>query len=689
MCGIFGLIALNPRAVGIRHLRDAIKKLFQLSETRGKDAAGIAALSGDITLVAKGAVTASTFVRSASFKRVFDHLDAQNTMADDIARRFSCAIIGHSRMVTNGSQLVKANNQPIIAEGVVGIHNGIILNVKLLWHQHSNLIRSAEVDSEIIFALLSSFLSNGDSTGLAISMVFREIKGTAAIAALLPERNQLVIATNHGSLYFAISTGFGIAFASERPMLASFVGNKGKGQFFSGTAPEIERVLPGQAAVFDIGTLELTTIDSTTSNDERHRAAVLFHDRGIVEVEDASETLDPAPRLAHPTPGRISTQLLESAAANDLHYSKSLRRCTRCILPQTMPFIRFDEEGVCSYCHSYRKNEVRGTAALIQLAQATRRPGLDFDCIVALSGGRDSCYTLHYAVKVLGLRPIAYTYDWGMVTDLARRNISRMCSILKVEHVVISADIAAKRSFVKANVLAWLKRPDLGMIPLFMSGDKAFFYHGNRLKRQYGIDTLFMGENLLEKTSFKTGFAGISPEFGSHERNYTLSTFKKLKLASFYLKNFITNPAYINSSLVDTTIAYSIYYLMRREYVNLFGYLVWDEEEILRVLRNEYDWETAPDTDATWRIGDGTAAFYNFIYFHLVGFTENDTFRSNQIREGLLTRAEALRRVSMENRPRWSAIEWYFDTIGISFGESVRRISETPRAESYLQQDWA
>ena len=42
--------------------------------------------------------------------------------------------------------------------------------------------------------------------------------------------------------------------------------------------------------------------------------------------------------------------------------------------------------------------------------------------------------------------------------------------------------------FVRNNVKAWLRKPELGMIPLFMAGDKAFFYHANQLKKQTGID---------------------------------------------------------------------------------------------------------------------------------------------------------------------------------------------------------
>ena len=81
------------------------------------------------------------------------------------------------------------------------------------------------------------------------------------------------------------------------------------------------------------------------------------------------------------------------------------------------------------------------------------------------------------------MNPVAYTYDWGMVTDLFTTNLSRICGKLGVEHILVSADIRKKRGYIKKNVLAWLKRPNLGMIPLFMAGDKAYFSHAQRSKR--------------------------------------------------------------------------------------------------------------------------------------------------------------------------------------------------------------
>ena len=140
-----------------------------------------------------------------------------------------------------------------------------------------------------------------------------------------------------------------------------------------------------------------------------------------------------------------------------------------------MPYIEFNEEGICNYCSTYTlKNVPKPVSVLEALVQPFRRKN-SRDCIVPFSGGRDSCYGLHLVVEELGMNPIAYTYDWGMVTDLGRRNISRMCSKLKVENIIVAADISKKRENIKKNVSAWLKKPHLGMVSLWTAGDKHFF----------------------------------------------------------------------------------------------------------------------------------------------------------------------------------------------------------------------
>jgi hypothetical protein len=150
----------------------------------------------------------------------------------------------------------------------------------------------------------------------------------------------------------------------------------------------------------------------------------------------------------------------------------------------------------------------------------------------------------------------------------------------------------------------------------------------------------------------------------------------KLKLLAFYGISYLENPKYLNSSVFDTLFAfYSYYFAPRLNFHLLFDYIAWNEHEIEQTLFKEFDWETSPETPSTWRIGDGTAAFYNYIYLTIAGFTEVDTFRSNQVREGMIDRATALTMVDVENAPRIESMRWYHETIGLDLLSSVRAIN--------------
>ena len=72
----------------------------------------------------------------------------------------------------------------------------------------------------------------------------------------------------------------------------------------------------------------------------------------------------------------------------------------------------------------------------------------------------------------------------GMVTDLGRRNISRMCSSLGVENIIIAADIELKRKNIR-KICGVAQKPHLGMMALLTAGDKHFFRHVETVKTNW------------------------------------------------------------------------------------------------------------------------------------------------------------------------------------------------------------
>jgi glucosamine--fructose-6-phosphate aminotransferase (isomerizing) len=537
-------------------------------------------------------------------------------------------VMGHSRLITNGL----IDNQPVYRDSVCVIHNGIVVNHESIWSK-LNKKRMQEIDTEVIAAIASDVVEQTGCVDGVPSKVLDLCKGVVACALVLPKLGKLCLFSNNGSLYVG-RKGNSVYFASEKYPLTQLECEK------------IEQVRR-QGVILDIP----STADDPIIKDYDQHTTNLIPSLGTHQAEE---------------------QMLE-------YKRYTLKRCTRCILPETMPYIRFDDAGVCNYCLTYKpRNRPRPVEEIFNLVQPFRRKNGD-DCIVPFSGGRDSCYGLHLIVNELKMKPITYTYDWGMVTDLGRRNISRMCAQLGVENIIVADDIALKRRNIAKNLTAWLKSPNLGMVSILTAGDKHFFRHVETVKRQTGISLNLWGVNPLEVTHFKAGFLGVPPDF-EEERVYSHGAMKQVRYQWLRLKAMMDSPGYFNSSLWDTLSGeYYRSFTEKTDYHHIFDYWRWDEKIIDDTLLNVYDWERAPDTNTTWRIGDGTAAIYNYIYYTVAGFTEHDTFRSNQIREGDLTREQALTLVEDENRPRYPNIKWYLDAIGMEFADVIPVINRIPK----------
>jgi glutamine---fructose-6-phosphate transaminase (isomerizing) len=637
MCGIFGLVVTQSSKLNSINVRALVGDLFSLSESRGSEAAGIAVAGRRSLQVFRKSQPARRMMKSREYDSFLsDCLKAEEQSA-------GLAIIAHSRLVTNGSQGIDENNQPVISDQCVGVHNGIVVNDAQLWDSHHDLTRRTQVDTEVIYRLIDKHYSTGpQNLGVAVQKTYAEIKGEASIAFLHTAEQVLCIGTNVGSLYFFHAPAHGVfVFASEGYFLQEIL----KNPLFSNTV--------------NVKVTQLTANKGL-----------------IVSIEDLTQIpLD----LLHIEPSAPSAPEITFREIIDRSPTRrGLTRCAKCVLPHTFPLLRFDSNGVCSFCQEGPAVNHDNRTTLESRIGKFRSKNGEPDCIVALSGGRDSCYGLHVIKKELGLNPIAYTYDWAMVTDEARRNSARVCGELGVEHVIRSADILSKRRNIRANVDAWLHRPALGMIPLFMAGDKQFFHYASQVSRQTGVPlVIFCGGNNLEVTRFKTGFCGI--EDRSTNTMVGLDRLGKIKLLAYYAKNFLANPRYLNRSLLDTLFAFYSTYVSRQEFLYLYKYVSWDEKVIADTLSKYYGWESSSDSASTWRIGDGTAAFYNYIYYTVAGFSEHDTFRSNQIRAGLITRDRALDLLTEENKPRYAAMQEYANLVGFSLDEALVTINNIPK----------
>ena len=602
MCGIFGV--LSGRGMDTA---EQVRALARFAEQRGSDSSGFM-LFDDCYKVFKADMPVTEL----------------SSKVDLTEKQF---IAGHSRLATNGTE----DNQPVVRNGLITIHNGIICNTDDLWSVREDK-RQLSVDTEIIPVIVSEEKVKGSSPEEIALALFDQCEGVICAAILDPKSGELLLISNNGSMY---------------------TGSRGDDLYFASESWPLNQV--------------------GCENVHQLKGAVVW------TIPASSEEIEETVLESKHRPSLLPEFVFSAQEEALLEYAKpEIKRCTKCVLTETMPFIRFDAEGVCNYCHNYTsRNQPKPMSVLEELVEPYRRVG-EPDCIVPFSGGRDSCYGLHLMVKELGMNPIAYTYDWGMVTDLGRRNISRMCAELGVENIIIAADIELKRKNIQKNLSAWLKKPHLGMMALLTAGDKHFFRHVETVKKQTGISLNLWGVNPLEVTHFKTGFLGIPPAF-EEKRVYTNGWMGQVNYHRRRFWEMFKNPAYLNGSLFDTLSGeYWRSINEKTDYFHIFDYWEWNEQVSDNTLA-QYNWEWANDTSTSWRIGDATAAFYNYVYYTVAGFTEHDTFRSNQVREGAITREKALELIADENQPRYESIKWYLDAVGIDFCDAIRVVNNIPK----------
>ncbi len=144
---------------------------------------------------------------------------------------------------------------------------------------------------------------------------------------------------------------------------------------------------------------------------------------------------------------------------------KNIQVCTNCIMDSTDETIIFDENGRCDYCANYYdnilpnwKNSEEDEVKILPTLEKIKKEGIgkDHDCIIGISGGLDSSYLVHLAVKKWGMRPLLYHVDAGWNSDVSTNNIRGLVDGLGLD---LYTDVInweemkdLQRAFIKSQV---------------------------------------------------------------------------------------------------------------------------------------------------------------------------------------------------------------------------------------------
>lgn len=237
MCAIFGIGFMKGH--GFSNNKTAklfIERLFLESESRGTHATGIAVTQPKKVTLWKKNIAAKAFVKTKTYKETIDKLIRFETKGDD--RLIS--LIGHCRWETKGSHKNNLNNHPIVAENIIGIHNGVISNDEDLFATFTKIPngikRAALVDSEIIFRLIEYYRrirkerKPNEPMALSLSLALGMLKGGFA-CAMLDRFNpyMLWLFKNSGPIYVRYHQSLGMVVFSTSNI---FINNAEEGLLF-------------------------------------------------------------------------------------------------------------------------------------------------------------------------------------------------------------------------------------------------------------------------------------------------------------------------------------------------------------------------------------------------------------------------------------------------------------------------
>ena len=334
--------------------------------------------------------------------------------------------------------------------------------------------------------------------------------------------------------------------------------------------------------------------------------------------------------------------------------------CTNCVMDTSDSRIVFDEKGVCDHCNDFYKNvlpnwhtDERGKKELESIVAKIKKDGekRDFDCLLGLSGGIDSSYMLHVAVKELGLHPLVFHVDGGWNTELSVHNVKVMVDKLGLD--------------LHTEVINWEEMKDF-QLAFFKSGvphidipqDHAFVATLYNYAAKYNIKYILNGGNIstegvrnpMEFLYYGTDMAQI------HD---IMKRFSTIEMKTYPFSSIFRHKIYLR-------------YIKKVQVIRLLNYLPYIQKDALQLLEKEYDWIPYPQKHFESQFTKFVEGYWLPERF---GFDTRRVQFSSLILTGQMKREDALEKLK---KPAYdpAAIDKEFNDIATKLGITSEKLKE-------------
>lgn len=354
---------------------------------------------------------------------------------------------------------------------------------------------------------------------------------------------------------------------------------------------------------------------------------------------------------------------------------KSLKYCNRCVMPETTEGIEFDENGICTACtsseqkmHINWKERREMLESLLEKAKKdAKKNDSPYDCIVPISGGKDSTYQLHVLVKVYKLRVLAVTFSHNWYSKIGFYNLVNCLEEFNVDHIQFtpnrkSVGVAARNSLKAIGDACWHCHSGVGSFPLHIAV-------------KFKIPLLIWGESIAETSGRASHFDPVL----KFDRDYFLKVSAKVSVDDFSSdKEERRMFQMFEPPTMEECIEQKVHG------IHMGDFIFWDEEKQLEFITEEYGWieDTVEGAYKGYKsvecIMPGVHDFTNYLKR---GYGRATFQASNDVRQGLMGRSEALKIAHEIDQLEPAALQYFLSITGYTEEEFYKTMKELRRPQ--------
>ena len=364
--------------------------------------------------------------------------------------------------------------------------------------------------------------------------------------------------------------------------------------------------------------------------------------------------------------------------------------CRQCTYPSLSAApIEFDENGVCSGCQmAYAKKAISQEVwdeRLEQLCRTiedgSRRNKSSYDCIIPVSGGKDSYFQVHTIKRKLGYNPLLVTYHGNNYTTVGWRNLSRMKEVFDVDHIIIRPPLETliklnRLGFIVMGDMNWHAHMGITTVPVQIAAEK-------------NISTLIWGEH---------GYTDLSGQFSMNDFPEMSYRDRLEHFGRGYEWNYFVG----REGLTSEDMKYWKYPNDQKlaevgiRGLYLGNYVYWEANEHTKRMIDEYGFEISNKPfDRTFRFGsnlddmheNGVHDYLKYIKF---GYGRCTDHTCKDIRSGRMLRNEAIKLIEQFDSVKPSDLFRWLAYVGMD-EEDFDRIADTfrdPRVWAFKNGNW-